>query len=139
MATASSGSKARRPGNASSAKGNGHTRASTRERTAVSSEQDESGGARKAATLPLVAGGAAAAGLAAGSVLGAKLRRRKRPRVLGIPMPRGSELKAGAECVANAQRDLSLGRAQADESQRLSPIEVVLAGLTSRRVPARKN
>jgi hypothetical protein len=138
MATASSGSKARRPGNASSVKGNGDSRANARERTAVSSEPDERGGARKA-KLPLVAGGAAAAGLAAGTVLGAKLRRRQRARVLGIPMPRGSELKAGAEWVANAQRDLGVGRAHAEESQRLSPIEVVLAGLTSRRVPARKN
>lgn len=138
MATASSGSKARRPANTSSAKGNGHSRAPAREGSARASEQRDSDGARKA-TLPLVAGGAAVAGLAAGSLLGAKLRRRKRPRVLGIPIPRGSELKAGAEWVADAQHDLSVGRARGQESQRLSPIEVVLAGLTSRRIPSHKN
>src|SRR3954447_9166996 len=102
MAATSSGSKARRPANASGVKGNGLSRAPARERSAPSSEQQDSEGARNA-TLPLVAGGAAATGLAVGSLLGAKLRRRKRPRVLGIPMPRGSELKAGAEWAANAQ------------------------------------
>jgi hypothetical protein len=93
---------------------------------------------------PAVAGGAAIAGLTAGTVLGAKLRAARRPRVLGVPLPRGSELKAGAEQAARAgkwvvemQSDLRAVRAQAAQSRRQSPIEVLLSGLTARRLPRR--
>jgi hypothetical protein len=88
-----------------------------------------------------LAGGAAAAGLAAGAVLGTKLRRR-RPTVLGLPLPRASELRSGAQYavrsgrwVVGLQRDLRAVREQAEQSRRQSPIEVLLSGLTSRRLP----
>ena len=100
------------------------------------------GTAAKKAKAPLVAGGAAAAGLAAGTFLGSKLRAHRRPHVLGLPMPRGSELKSGVKQAARAgqwmagmQADVRAVRAQAEQSQRQSPIEVLLSGLTSRRLP----
>jgi hypothetical protein len=93
---------------------------------------------------PALAGGAAVAGLAAGAVLGAKLRAHRRPHLLGLPMPRGAELKAGAKQAARAGRwaaalraDVAAVRAQAEESRHQSPIEVLLTGLTSRRIPRR--
>ena len=100
------------------------------------------GTAAKKAKAPLVAGGAAAAGLAAGTVLGSKLRANRRSHVLGVPLPRRSELKSGAkhaaragQWVAGMQADVRAVRAQAEQSQRQSPIEVLLSGLTSRRLP----
>ena len=88
------------------------------------------------------AGGAAAAGLAAGTLIGATLRAHRRPRVLGLPMPRGSELRSGAErairsgrWVVDLQRDVRAVREQAEQSRRQSPVEVVLSALTSRRLP----
>jgi len=98
--------------------------------------------AAKKANAPLVAGGAAVAGLAAGTVLGSKLQAHRRSHVLGVPVPRGSELKSGAKHAARAgrwiagmQADVRAVRAQAEQSQRQSPIEVLLSGLTSRRLP----
>jgi hypothetical protein len=100
------------------------------------------GTAAKKAKAPLVAGGAAAAGLAAGTVLSSKLRAHRRPHVLGLPMPRGSELKSSVRQAARAgrwmagmQADVRAVRAQAEQSRRQSPIEVLLSGLTSRRLP----
>jgi hypothetical protein len=100
------------------------------------------GTAAKKAKGPLLTGGAAVAGLAAGTVLGSRLRARRRPHVLGLPMPRGSELKSGArqaaragQWVAGMQADLRAVRAQAEQSRHQSPIEVLLSGLTSRRLP----
>jgi hypothetical protein len=91
---------------------------------------------------PALASGMAVAGLAAGTVLGSKLRAQRRPHVLGLPMPRGSELKSGARQVARAgrwasdmQADVRAVRAQAQQSRRQSPIEVLLSALTSRRLP----
>jgi hypothetical protein len=98
--------------------------------------------AAKRATGPVVAGGAAIAGLAAGTALGAKLRASRRPHLLGLPMPRGAELKSGAKQAVRAgrwvtemQSDVRAVRAQAAQSRRQSPIEVVLSALTSRRLP----
>jgi hypothetical protein len=100
------------------------------------------GSAAKKAKTPLVAGGAAAAGLATGTVLGALLRGSRRPRVLGLPMPRGREMKAGAHKAVSAGRwlydmesDLRVLREHAERSRRQSPIEVLLSGLTSRTLP----
>jgi hypothetical protein len=100
------------------------------------------GSTAKKAKTPLVAGGAAAAGLAGGTVLGALLRGSRRPRVLGMPMPRTDEMKAGARKAARAGRwlydmetDLRLLREHAEHSRRQSPIEVLLSGLTSRTLP----
>jgi hypothetical protein len=84
------------------------------------------------------------AGLVAGAALGARLRAQRRPRVLGVPMPRGSELKSGAKHAAQAgrwladvQADVRALRAQAEQSRRQSPIEVVLSALTARSLPRR--
>ena len=106
--------------------------------TSASASRNRSRSAKRTpdkAKLPLVASGAAAAGVAAGSVLGAKLRSRRRPRVLGVPMPRGSEIKSAAQWLGRMQNDVRAVRAQADQSRRQSPIEVVLSALTSRRLP----
>lgn len=96
------------------------------------------------AKRPVLASGIAVAGLAAGTVLGSKLRAQRRPHVLGLPVPRSSELKSGAKQVARAgrwaadmQADVRAVRAQAEQSRRQSPIEVLLSGLTSRRLPRR--
>lgn len=100
------------------------------------------GSAAKKAKTPLLAGSAAAAGLATGTALGALWRASRRPRMLGLPMPRGDEMKAGAKKAARAGRwlydvetDLRLLREHAEHSRRQSPIEVLLSGLTSRTLP----
>jgi hypothetical protein len=111
---------------------------STRSRSSSSSpngSRPSSQSAGSKAKLPLIAGGAATAGLAAGAALGSAIRGRKRPRVLGLPMPKGSELKSGAEWLARMQSDVRAVRAQAEQSRKQSPIEVVLSALTSRRLP----
>jgi hypothetical protein len=102
------------------------------------------GSAAKKAKAPLVAGGAAAAGLATGTALGALLRGNRRPRVLGFPIPRGDEMKAGAHKAVRVGRwlhdmesDLRLLREHAERSRRQSPIEVLLSSLTSRTLPRR--
>lgn len=93
---------------------------------------------------PALASGVAMAGLAVGTALGSKLRSHRRPQLLGVPMPRASELKSGAKqaaragrWVAETQDDVRAVREQAQESRRQSPIEVLLTGLTSRRLPRR--
>jgi len=100
------------------------------------------GSAAKKAKTPLVAGGAAAAGLATGTAIGALLRRSRRPRALGMPLPRGKEMKAGVQKAVGAGRwlydmesDLRVLREHAECSRRQSPIEVLLSALTSRRIP----
>lgn len=115
---------------------------SARGRQASRPASRASGRAAQRAKGPALASGAAVAGLAAGTVLGAKLRARRRPHVLGMPMPRGSELKSGFEQAARAgrwvagmQADVRAVRAQAEQSRRQSPIEVLLSALTSRRLP----
>ncbi len=92
---------------------------------------------------PAAAAGAAAGGMAVGVLVGA-LRGRRRSHVLGLPLPRSREVKAGAAQAARAGRrlyalesDVRALRAQAEEGQRQSPIEVLLSGLTSRRLPRR--
>jgi hypothetical protein len=91
---------------------------------------------------PAVAGGAAAAGLAAGTALGAILRAHRRPRLMGLPLPRGKEIKEGARQAVRAgrwlyevQTDVNLLREQAQQTRRQSPIEVLLSGLTARTLP----
>lgn len=93
---------------------------------------------------PAAAAGAAVGGLAVGTALGARLRTHRRPHVLGLPLPRSRELRAGAQHVTRAGRrlyalesDVRALRAQADTARRQSPIEVVLSALTSRRLPRR--
>lgn len=91
---------------------------------------------------PAIAGGAAAAGLAAGTALGAILRAHRRPRLMGLPLPRGKEIRDGARQAVRAgrwlyevQTDVNLLREQAQQTRRQSPIEVLLSGLTSRTLP----
>jgi hypothetical protein len=100
------------------------------------------GALRRLTRTPAVAGGAAAAGLAAGAALGAVLRSDRRPRVMGLPLPRGHEVKTGARQAVRAgrwlyevQTDVRLLREQAAQSRRQSPVEVLLSGLTSRTLP----
>jgi hypothetical protein len=154
----SSGSRSSR-GNASASGGSPSSRAnrgssgSPRSRASRSSDRLQRrigaatrtiGSAAKKAKIPLVASGAAVAGLATGTALGARVVATRRPRVLGMPMPRGEEMKSGAHKVARAGRwlydmetDLRLLREHAENSRRQSPIEVLLAGLTSRSLPRR--
>jgi hypothetical protein len=120
--------------------------ASTQQRTASTRRRTSANGsiAGTAQRLPkpALAGGAAAAGLAAGTALGAILRGHRRPRVMGLPLPRGKEVKEGARQAVRAgrwlyevQTDVNLLREQAQQSRRQSPIEVLLSGLTSRTLP----
>jgi hypothetical protein len=120
--------------------------ASTQQRTASARRRTSSNGSIAAIAQllpkPALAGGAAAAGLAAGTALGAILRGHRRPRVMGLPLPRGKEVKEGARQAVRAgrwlyevQTDVNLLREQAQQSRRQSPIEVLLSGLTSRTLP----
>ena len=91
---------------------------------------------------PAIAGGAAGAGHAAGTALGAHQRAQRRPRLMGVPLPRGKEVKDGAQHAVRAgrwlyevQTDVNLLREQAQQTRRQSPIEVLLSGLTSRTLP----
>jgi hypothetical protein len=65
--------------------------------------------------------------------------------MLGVPMPRAKEMKAGARQALQAgrwlydvQTDLRLLREHAEQSRRQSPIEILLSGLTSRTLPRRR-
>jgi hypothetical protein len=109
---------------------------------AMTTVTDTIGSAAKKAKTPIVAGGAGVAGLAAGTALGALLRGSRRPRVLGMPVPRAQQIKTGAQKAVRAgrwfydvQTDLRLLREHAEHSRRQSPIEVLLSGLTSRTLP----
>jgi len=91
---------------------------------------------------PVAAAGAAIGGLAVGTVVGVRLRTRRRSHLLGVPLPHSRELRHGARGVARAgrrfyelERDVHALRAQAEVARRQSPIEVVLSALTSRRLP----
>jgi hypothetical protein len=53
-------------------------------------------------------------------------------------MPRGSELRSAGRWALQTQQDVRALRAQAEQSRRQSPIEVLLSGLTSRRLPRHK-
>jgi hypothetical protein len=124
----------------------------------VQSAGDAVGTAAKRAKVPALAGGAALAGLAGGLALAAAGGGPR--RVLGVPVPgtrrpllkintprrvktRGASkdlLKAAKE-VGSAGRqagelvtEVQRVRTEIDRGRRRSPIEVVLEGLTSRRV-----
>jgi hypothetical protein len=147
--TRSSNGRSKQAGTRSTAAANRSANGTSRSRAARSSRSSanrSSGASAKRkiakAKTPLVAGGAAAAGLATGTALGALLRGSRRPRALGVPLPRGNEMKAGAKKAVSAGRwlydmetDLRLLREHAEHSRRQSPIEVLLSGLTSRTLP----
>jgi hypothetical protein len=91
---------------------------------------------------PAAAAGAAVGGLAVGTAVGARLHARRRPHLLGVPLPRSREVRDRARGAAQVGRrlyelesDMRALRAQADSARRQSPIEVVLSALTSRRLP----
>jgi hypothetical protein len=124
----------------SRSRSNGRPRSSSK--GAMATMTDTIGSAAKKAKTPIVAGGAGVAGLAAGTALGALLRGSRRPRVLGMPVPRGQQIKTGAQKALrtgrwfyDVQTDLRLLREHAEHSRRQSPIEVLLSGLTSRTLP----
>jgi hypothetical protein len=141
--TNSTGRRSRSGATKNARRANGNSRRASPSAGSKPTEVAETiGTAAKKAKGPVAAAGAAAVGLAAGTVLGAKLRANRRSHVLGVPLPRGSELKSGAKHAARAgqwiaemQADIRAVRAQAEHSQRQSPIEVLLSGLTSRRLP----
>jgi len=118
------------------------TQQSANARTGRTSQNGAAPTVERLTRTPAVAGGAAAAGMAAGAVLGALLRGHRRQRLMGMPMPRSNEVKAGARQAVRAgrwlyevQTDVRLLREQAERSRRQSPIEVLLSGLTSRTLP----
>jgi hypothetical protein len=101
-------------------------------------------GAARRAKGPAAAAGAAVSGLVLGTAVGTRLRTHRRPRVLGVPLPRSREMRSGAQQVVRAGRrlyelesDVRALRAQAETARRQSPIEIVLSALTSRRLPRR--
>jgi hypothetical protein len=98
------------------------------------------------AKTPLLASGAALAGLAGGVAIGARGTRQR--KVLGMPVPRRSVLKSSTKDLATAARQAGKLGQQVSEltsevrhtreaidsgAKRRSPIEVVLEGLTARR------
>jgi hypothetical protein len=120
--------------------------ASTQQRTASARRRTNSNGSIAATAQrlpkPALAGGGEGGGVGAGTALGAILRGHRRPRVMGLPLPRGKEVKEGARQAVRAgrwlyevQTDVNLLREQAQQSRRQSPIEVLLSGLTSRTLP----
>jgi hypothetical protein len=109
--------------------------------------------AAKRARGPLLAVSAAAAGLAGGLAAGSQrgVKRRgvfdRRPRVLGVPLGRKSgalkavellrdgarHLDSTTDQLSGAANDVHEIRAQLDQANHQSPIEVVLDALTHRR------
>jgi hypothetical protein len=98
------------------------------------------------AKVPTIAGGAALAGLAGGLAL-ASTRARSR-KVLGVPIPPRNGLAKTSKSlgrvagqVGSASRQLAVlteevrrTREQADKAERRSPVEVLLSGLTNRKL-----
>jgi hypothetical protein len=98
---------------------------------------------------PLRAVGFAAAGLAGGLAIGARIAPRRKPlgflphscrTVLGMPVGRASASVAAARALAGAGRrasrtaeDIHEIREHLEQANRQSPIEVLLNGLTHRR------
>jgi hypothetical protein len=86
---------------------------------------------------PLLAAGAAAAGLAGGMVIGARIGRKRRKT--GLVVMAGALGKAAREVgsatkqAARTTDDIHELREQLDRANRQSPIEVLLNGLTHRR------
>jgi hypothetical protein len=115
------------------------------EEKAKDAGQAVAGTARKV-KVPLVAGGAALAGMAGGLALGARQAHRHKGR--GITAPRRPQLKVNSHDLARAAKEVGVfgaqmghlasemqrAREEGNGTKRLSPVEVVLEGLTSRRV-----
>jgi hypothetical protein len=85
---------------------------------------------------PLMVGSAAAAGLVGGVVAGARKRRASGVERLAREVGRlGKAAAIAGRRLGEVDEDLRAVREQAEASRRQSPIEVVLAALTSRRLP----
>jgi hypothetical protein len=113
---------------------------------AVSDAAGKAGGAASKAKIPLLAGGAALAGVAGGIALTATRHGNRHP---GITRARRPRIKVDSDDVAKAAKhvgrfsaqvgELATGVQRATEStngndhHRRSPVEVVLQGLTARR------
>jgi hypothetical protein len=82
------------------------------------------------ASAGAIAGGAAAAGIAGGYLIS----RRQRSRHSAL-VELAREIGAASIRLGRLSSDLQAVREEAGERRRQSPIEVVLAGLTSRRLP----
>jgi hypothetical protein len=97
--------------------------------------KDAGGGVARTArraTTPALATGAAAAGLAAGLVLGsrASFGRRRSARAIALAGAKRFAIVAGK--ASHAADDIHAIREQLENANRRSPIEVVLDGLTHR-------
>ena len=94
--------------------------------------------ARRAST-PAVAAGAAAAGLASGLLIGARIApRRRRTVALGAVAGGLKHVATAAGKAQNTADDIHALREHLDKVNRRSPIEVVLEGLTHRRGAPRR-
>ena len=96
----------------------------------------------------MIAGGAVLGGLAGGLALAA--RRNSRGKVLGVTMPRRSNTVSTTKNLASAAQQVALAsqrlgelttevrrvREETAKGKHRSPVEVLLEGLTSRRVRA---
>jgi len=116
------------------------------QRTTSSRRTSSTSSKAKSLKTPLIAGSAALGGLAGGLVLGA--RRNMSRQVLGMTMPPwGNSGSAGrnlaslakqvavaSERVGDLTTEVRRVREEAAKGTRRSPIEVVLEGLTTRRV-----
>lgn len=78
--------------------------------------------------LSVLAGAAAAAGLAGGVAIGA----RRKPSAL---QHLAREIGSAGRSLGQLQTDLHAVREQAEETHKQSPVEVLLSALTSRRLP----
>jgi hypothetical protein len=111
------------------------------------------GSAASKAKGPMLTGGAPAAGVVGGLVIGSRILR-PRKRVLGVPIsrrglslrPLAHEVRAAGRQLARMADEVGWARRQVqrvghalstDEQRRQSPVEVLLSALTNRRQPGR--
>ncbi len=144
----SSGGSAQRSRRPSASRSNGAGRIESARKTATDATRSAGrtiGNTASKAKLPALASGAAIVGLAGGVALGA--RGRSRRRMMGVPLPRRSVLKASTKNLASsAQNAARFGEQLAELTtevkrtretvqgrEKRSPVEVVLEGLTHRR------
>ena len=95
----------------------------------MSESTPRSSGPSPAAT-GAIAGGAAAAGIAGGYLISRRLRSRR-----SALAELAREIGAASIRLGRLSTDLQAVREEAGEHRRQSPIEVLLSGLTSRRLP----
>jgi HAMP domain-containing protein len=129
---------------------NGKARVGAARQTVESSTKEAGHAVSKAASnakTPLLASGAALAGVAGGLAIGTMRSRRSHfHKALGLKMPQGKRVKIRSRDVAKAAREvgalsqhvaelateLRRARENTNGGKRRSPVEVVLNGLTAR-------